>query len=88
MNTFWDTVKSLLSLALDGVVGFMPRLLYPQGKSPGTYRIGGWVGPRVDVDSAEKREVFPLFGIEPRPYTNCDVYATNKTGSSSDDWIY
>jgi hypothetical protein len=32
-----------------------PRPLYPRGKAPGTHCIGGWVGPRVALDTVEKR---------------------------------
>jgi hypothetical protein len=37
------------------VVRFMPRSLYPRGKSPGIYWIGGWVGPRARMDDVEKK---------------------------------
>jgi hypothetical protein len=31
------------------VVSFTPRPLYPQGKTPGTHWIGGWVGKKIFV---------------------------------------
>jgi hypothetical protein len=34
----------------------MPRLLYPQGKDPGTYWTGGWVGPTVSLDAVVRRK--------------------------------
>jgi len=33
-----------------------PRMLYRRGKGPGTPYIGGWVGPRTDLDEVAKRE--------------------------------
>jgi hypothetical protein len=35
----------------------MPRPLYPQGEAPGTYWIGGWVGPRAVLDAVVKRKI-------------------------------
>jgi hypothetical protein len=32
--------------------------LYPQGKSPGTFGIGCWVGLRFGLDAVEKRKKF------------------------------
>jgi hypothetical protein len=50
------------------VVRFTPRLLYPQGKYPGTHCIGGWVGPRDSLDMVWKRKIPspPPPRIEPR----------------------
>jgi hypothetical protein len=39
------------------VVSFTPRPLYPQGKSPGTHWIGGWVGSRAVLDAVMKRKI-------------------------------
>jgi hypothetical protein len=39
------------------VVSFTPQPLYPQGKSPGTHWIGGWVGPRAVLDAVVKRKI-------------------------------
>jgi len=39
------------------VVSFTPWPLYPQGKSPHTHWIGGWVGPRAVVDAVVKRKI-------------------------------
>jgi hypothetical protein len=48
------------------VVSFTPRLLYPQGKSPGTHWIGGWVGPTTVLDEVmEKKNFQPLPGLVP-----------------------
>jgi hypothetical protein len=38
------------------VVSFRFRLLYPEGKSPDTNLIGGWVIPRAGLDDMEKRK--------------------------------
>jgi hypothetical protein len=35
------------------VVSFTPRSLYPRGKSPSTHWIGGWMGPRANLDDVE-----------------------------------
>jgi hypothetical protein len=49
------------------VVSFMPRLLSPQGRAPGTYWIGDWVGPRVVLDMMVKREITsPCWELNPR----------------------
>jgi hypothetical protein len=39
------------------VVSFTPRPLYPQEKSPDTYWIGGWVGPRAVLDAVVKKKI-------------------------------
>jgi hypothetical protein len=36
--------------------------------APGTYWIGGWVGPRGGLD-AVNRKILPLLGIEPWPFS-------------------
>jgi hypothetical protein len=36
-----------------------PAALPPGESAPGTHWIGGWVGPRADVDAVEKRKIFP-----------------------------
>jgi hypothetical protein len=33
---------------------------------PGTQWLGGWVGPRADLDDVEKRKSLTLPGLEPR----------------------
>jgi len=37
------------------VVSFTHRPPYPQGKSPGTHRIGGWVSPKAVLDAVVKK---------------------------------
>jgi hypothetical protein len=32
------------------VDSFTPQPLYPRGKGPGIYVLGGWVGPRAGLD--------------------------------------
>jgi hypothetical protein len=39
----------------------------PPGKGPGTYWIGGWVGPRAGQDAMEKRKFLSLPGLELPP---------------------
>jgi hypothetical protein len=33
-----------------------PTVLFPGKRATGTYWIGGWVGPRADLDDVEKRK--------------------------------
>jgi hypothetical protein len=58
-----------LTLVLDGGEwsASRPGRFTPEESAPGTHWIGGWVGPRVRLDSMEKRQILPLPGIEPRP---------------------
>jgi hypothetical protein len=46
------------------VVSFTPPPLYPEKGAPGTNWIGGWVGPRIVLDDAERREILPLPGLK------------------------
>jgi hypothetical protein len=32
-------------------------------RTPGTHSIGGWVGPRADLDAVEKRKLFPYWEL-------------------------
>jgi hypothetical protein len=48
-----------LSTRLRRVVSFTTRPLYPQGKSPGTRWIGGWVGPRAVLNT----KVVPVLSL-------------------------
>jgi hypothetical protein len=68
------------------VVNFTPRPLYLRGKTVGTHWIGGWVGPRADLEAVEKN----LFPCRDRTLTglryqvrdkNSDVNATKLTPS-------
>jgi hypothetical protein len=54
-----------LTLSLDGVGGqrHAPAAL-PPGKRPGTHFIGGWMGPRADLDGCGK--ISPVLGFDPR----------------------
>jgi hypothetical protein len=36
-------------------------------RAPGTHLIGGWVGPRTDLDDVEKRIFLTTPGLELRP---------------------
>jgi hypothetical protein len=39
----------------------------PEEIAPDTHWIGGWVGPRVDLDDVERRNFFTLPELELRP---------------------
>jgi hypothetical protein len=39
------------------MVSFMSQSLYAQGKNPSTHFIGGWVGPRADLDAVKQRKI-------------------------------
>jgi hypothetical protein len=43
-----------------------PAALPPGERAPDTYEIGGWVGPRTDLDDVEKRKFLTLPGLEIR----------------------
>jgi hypothetical protein len=43
----------------------------PEEEAPGTHWVGGWVDPRVGLDSIEKRKIY-LPGIEPRQSSYID----------------
>jgi hypothetical protein len=44
-----------------------PSCFTPKESAPGTHWIGGWVGPRADLDAVEKRIILPLLRIKPQP---------------------
>jgi hypothetical protein len=53
-----------------GVVSFTALPLYPPPpgeRTPGTQRIGGWVGLRAGLDDVEKRTFLTVPGLELRP---------------------
>jgi len=56
-----------LTSALDGGEWSASRLgrLTPREKDPGTYWIGGWVGPRAGLDTVVKRKI-----LSPRRESN------------------
>jgi hypothetical protein len=39
------------------MVSFTGRPLYPRVRASGTHWIGGWVGPRADLDTVMKRKI-------------------------------
>jgi hypothetical protein len=41
--------------------------LLPEEIAPGTYWMGGWVGPRANPDEMAERKFFTLPGLEHRP---------------------
>jgi hypothetical protein len=68
------------------VVSCTPRPLEPQGKSPGTNWIGGWVDPRAGLDDMEKRNFLTLPGLElrhlGRPARSQSLYRLRHLGST------
>jgi hypothetical protein len=58
-----------LTLALDGGEWSVSRpcRFIPRERSPRTYWIGGWVGPKVGLDAVEKKKNLTLAGIESGP---------------------
>jgi hypothetical protein len=61
-------IAPLLTSALDGCEWPVSHLcsFTPRKTAPGTYFIGGWVGPQASLDVMEKRKFFlPLLGIKP-----------------------
>jgi hypothetical protein len=44
-----------------------PGRLTPRGRDPGTHWVGGLMGPRAVMEATEKRKIFPLPELEPRP---------------------
>jgi hypothetical protein len=38
----------------------------PGDRDPGTYCIGGWMGPRSSLNAMEDTKLLPMPGIEPR----------------------
>jgi hypothetical protein len=73
---------SYLTSALDGGEWSASRLGHalPLGKgtpgTPGTLWIGGWVGPRADLDSGARRKILcPCWGSNPgRPVRSQTLY--------------
>jgi hypothetical protein len=58
------TVPPFLTSALDGDEWSASR---PARFTPDAHWVGGWVGPRADLDTVEKNILAP-WGIEPRQY--------------------
>jgi hypothetical protein len=61
----WEELYLLLFLNLGtrrGVSGqhHAPAALYPGERGPGTHFIGGWVGPRADMDAETRRKMLCL----------------------------
>jgi hypothetical protein len=59
-----------------------PDRFTPGERTPGTHRIGGWVGPRAGMDDAQKIKFLTLPGLELDPsvvqpvvsrYTDCAI---------------
>jgi hypothetical protein len=44
-----------------------PDRFTPGERAPGTQWIGGWMGPRADMDDVENRKFLTLPGLELRP---------------------
>jgi hypothetical protein len=57
-----------------------PSRITPRERAPGTHWIGGWMGPRTDLDDVKKRQFLTLPGLDFRPsvvsrYTDCAIPA-------------
>jgi hypothetical protein len=63
------TASPFLTAALDGgeLSASCPGRFTPGETSPDTRWIGGWVGPRADLDAVEKRIILPLTEVEHLP---------------------
>jgi hypothetical protein len=48
---------TVLTSARDGVIIFMPLLLYPLGKALGAHWVRSWVVPMVGLNAVEKRKI-------------------------------
>jgi hypothetical protein len=63
-DTFYHAMKTYSGLDVGArwkwVVSFTPQQFYPMERAPGTHWLGGWVGPRDGLDTAEKRKI-PCF---------------------------
>jgi hypothetical protein len=46
-----------------------PDRFTPGERAPGTYWIGGWVGPRAGLDDVKKRKFLTLPRLELRPFS-------------------
>jgi hypothetical protein len=62
MKTYWESggiAPRILDLELDVGEWSATRLgrFTPRERTPGTHRIGGWVGPRAVPDSVVKRKI-------------------------------
>jgi hypothetical protein len=57
--------------------------LLPGERAPGTHFIGGWVGPRADLDAAEKRKTSRCLETNPdqRLYNFWNIIATPSCGT-------
>jgi hypothetical protein len=41
-----------------------PGRFTPDERAPGTYWIGGWVGPRIGLVNVERSKILSLLGLE------------------------
>jgi hypothetical protein len=68
----WDSggiVPPFLTLALyrGEWLASHPDHSIPGERGTSTYRVGGWVDPRISLDAVQKRKILPLLRIEPWP---------------------
>jgi len=61
-------LHTFLTLALDG--GEWSASCRRE-ETPGTYFIGGWLGPTAGLDVTVKRKISALLPIEPSHYIDC-----------------
>jgi hypothetical protein len=59
-------IHIFLTLALVGVgwLASRPGRFTPGKRSPSTHWIGGWMGPRTDLDDVERRKSLALLRLE------------------------
>jgi hypothetical protein len=55
----WGSGRIDPVLLISAVVRFKIRPLYTRKKSPGTHRIGGWVGLKTGLHDVERRKICP-----------------------------
>jgi hypothetical protein len=69
------------------MISFTPLQLYPQGKSPGTHLIEGWVDPRVGLVDREKWKFLSVPGPELQPLS-CPVLILTELPSNELHWLH
>ena len=74
----WGIVPLILKLGTKWMwlVDFTTQSLCPQGNSPGTHRIIGWVDDRAGMDSLGKREISSLTRNWTKSLGRCDLITT------------
>jgi len=74
------------------VVSLTPRPLYSRGKSPGSHRTGGRMGPRAGLDAVANRKNIPAPAGNPAPVDQsqvliwCYLYQITLLAFSAQEW--